>query len=271
MGSPEDGNNGIRVGVGTCALTSPDGSSVGLTSPGRVRSGNEDSFGLIPSRGLFVIADGMGGHNAGDVASEQAVRFLINHFDRTRIDSMRQRPESIEEELVTSVILSHEHIRELSSTKEEYEGMGTTLLLALVHGAHLHTCHVGDSRAYLVNRGGIAQLTYDHSMVGDLMRYGMMSTDEARKSPHRGQINQAAGAPFSIEPEYVRHNMAGSDVVLLCSDGLWEMLSDADIHSTVMSEATLAQAGTELVRKANQQGGKDNITVVLHCPAGTHF
>jgi len=248
---------------GSYSESSPDGSAFGITDIGLVRDINQDAFGIIPEIGLFVVADGMGGHKAGEVASKLAVGVIKEHFTEERVESMKNNPVFIEQELSSGIMRSHDKILEMSASNKELAGMGTTLILAFVHEGHVHTCHVGDSRAYIISPEGIFQITYDHSMVGELVRYGMMSTEEARHSPNRSQISQAAGAPFKIEPEYMKHPVEPGDFVLLCSDGLWEMLTDEEIRETVLSDCPIAEVGNELVRKSNELGGRDNIAVVL--------
>ncbi len=242
-----------RAGVESC---------FGATDTGIKRSRNEDYFKLCPEKGLYVVADGMGGHNAGDVASAEAVELVCNFFTEDRVEAMRELPELIPQELTGAIHEAHGHIVELSRTRPEYVGMGTTIMICFIHDRHLHVSHVGDSRAYVINRFGITQLTNDHSSVWEMVRDGRMTPEEARRSPLRNHISQAVGAPFALEPEYVREKLFRTDVVLLCTDGLWDMLSDEEIHSVVMSCDGPRQTVTELIRRANEEGGEDNITIV---------
>jgi len=235
----------------------------GDTDVGLVRSKNEDYFELLPDRGLYILADGMGGHNAGEVASVSAVKSLCDYFTSERVASLRNNPDTIRSEMIQSVQAAHQTIVDLSEGKPEYGGMGTTLIFSFVHDGALHICHVGDSRAYMVNTRSINQITNDHSGVWTLVKSGEMTSEEARHSPLRNQISQALGAPFPITPEYTKEPIDGSDIVLLCSDGLWDMLSDDEIHSIILDGDTLEHVGKELIRRANEEGGEDNITLVL--------
>ena len=176
---------------------------------------------------------------------------------------MRELPELIPQELAGAIDEAHGHIAALSRSRPEYLGMGTTMMICFIHDRYLHVSHVGDSRAYVVNRFGITQLTNDHSGVWEMVRDGRMTPEEARRSPLRNHISQAVGAPFALEPEYVCEKLFHNDVVLLCTDGLWDMLSDDEIHAVVMSCADPRMAVTELIRRANEEGGEDNITIVV--------
>ncbi|MCH8029132.1 MAG: Stp1/IreP family PP2C-type Ser/Thr phosphatase [Candidatus Dadabacteria bacterium] len=235
----------------------------GATDVGMVRVKNEDVYKLVPEKGVYILADGMGGHNAGEVASSRAVDLLCEYFSTSRLTDMTKNPEKIREEMSNAIKEAHDKIVQLARTKQDYRGMGTTAVVVFTRNRFLHICHVGDSRVYVINESGISQVTNDHSSVGDLVRAGKISVEEARTSPLRSQINQAIGAPFVIAPEYNREPVSESDIVLMCSDGLWDMLSDEEIHSVVLDGETLEDMGNELIRRANEVGGEDNITVVL--------
>lgn len=242
------------------------GLSYGVTDRGLKRQNNEDCFLLLPDRGIYVVADGMGGHNAGEVASRKAVEFISGYFSPELVDRMRRDPLAVKSHLTASLLEVHEVITALSGKKEVYKGMGTTLALAFLHKDLLHTCHVGDSRVYIAGEHGMRQVTSDHSEVWKLVQDGILSVDEARRSPLRNKINQAIGAPFPIKPEYNCLPLGKSDIILLCSDGLWDMLCDSEIYEIVVRSDTLKQAAKELVKAANERGGDDNITVVLVRP-----
>ncbi|MEM4407521.1 MAG: protein phosphatase 2C domain-containing protein [Candidatus Caldarchaeum sp.] len=237
--------------------------SYGVTDRGIKRRNNEDSFLLLPERGIYVVADGMGGHNAGEVASRKAVDFISSYFSPELVSKMRRDPLVAKSHLTDSFLKLHEVITALSGRKKVYTGMGTTLAGAFLHKDLLHTCHVGDSRVYVAGEHGIRQVTNDHSEVWKLVKGGVLSVDEARRSPLRNKINQAIGAPFPIKPEYNCLPLGKGDIVLLCSDGLWDMLCDSEIYEIVVGSNTLEQAAKGLVRAANERGGDDNITVVL--------
>jgi len=141
--------------------------------------------------------------------------------------------------------------------------MGSTIVVSFIDGNMLHTCHVGDSRVYVINPYSIRQVTNDHSTVAELVRLGEMTREEARHSPRKNEITQALGAPIPVRPECNQHVLHKGDVVLLCSDGLWEMLSDEEIQNIVVERKTVEGACRKLTEQANAAGGNDNITVVL--------
>jgi len=236
----------------------------GSTDIGRQREENEDSYLLMPEMGIYVVADGMGGHNAGEVASLNVVTALGEYFTAERVSEMRDDGEKVKEKMLDAVIEAHKRVMTVSGTSEEYTGMGSTIAISFISENVLHTCHVGDSRVYVINRSSITQITNDHSTVAELVRVGKMTREQARQSPLKNQITQALGVPFPLNPEYNRtYALNNGDVVLLCSDGLWDMLSDEDIQAVVMDNESVEDACTELIHQANEAGGDDNITVIL--------
>jgi serine/threonine protein phosphatase PrpC len=240
------------------------GSCYGATDIGKKRDGNEDCYLLMPELNIYMVADGMGGHNAGEVASLSAVKRLAEYFTAECVLKMNGNHGSIEAEMMYAVMAAHERVMEMSKNGRGYRGMGCTIAVSFIHDRILHTCHVGDSRVYVINSSNITQITRDHSTVAELVRIGEMTREEARHSPLRGEITQALGAITSIKPEYNRtYALNKDDVVLLCSDGLWEMLSDDEIQSIVAEKQDMKRACKELIHRANAAGGNDNITAVL--------
>ncbi|MGH7816662.1 MAG: PP2C family protein-serine/threonine phosphatase, partial [Candidatus Binatia bacterium] len=158
----------------------------------------------------------------------------------------------------------HRTVLEAARGREECRDMGTTLILAYVRGDQLFTCHVGDVRGYVRSAGGFAQITQDHSLVGALVRAGAITPEQARAHPRRNEILQAVGLPGGIIPEVNARILDNGDRVLLCSDGLWESLSDTEICAVVDSRGSIRRRATQLVDRANTAGGWDNITVVLY-------
>jgi len=232
----------------------------GATDVGRRRHYNEDCYLLLPEMGVYIVADGMGGHNAGDVASMNAVHAVAEYLASQYIPQRRNDAEKI---MINAVTEAHEKLVEMSRTNAEYAGMGSTIAVSFVHNNVLHTCHVGDSRVYIVNVSGITQITNDHSTVAELVRMGKMTSGEARYSPRKNEITQALGTPVPINPEYNQHSLKRDDVVLLCSDGLWSMLWDEDIWRIVIRRKTVKGACKGLIQQANAAGGDDNITAIL--------
>ena len=224
----------------------------GRTDVGRQRSANEDSFFVNPP--LFAVADGMGGAKAGEVASAVAVE---------AVEGATESGESAETELANIVRQANRRIYDLAVADESRRGMGTTLTLAKVHGDEVSLAHVGDSRAYLLRGGELEQLTRDHSLVAELERSGQITPEAAEHHPQRSIITRALGPEPDVEVD--TYTLAGrdGDAFLICSDGLTSMISDDEVASILRSAGSLDEAADELVRAANQSGGKDNITVIL--------
>jgi PPM family protein phosphatase len=222
------------------------------TDTGRQRRDNEDSaFARAP---LFVVADGMGGAQAGEVAS----RIAVEAFEQGLPDSG-----SPEERLATRVREANHQIYERSRADRGRAGMGTTLTAAYVDDAHLAIAHVGDSRAYLFRDGTLQRLTQDHSLVDELVRRGKLTEEQAAEHPQRSIITRALGPEPDVEVDTWSYPARAGDVVLLCSDGLTSMISEEKVARVLVAHADLQQAADELIREANEAGGRDNITVVL--------
>ncbi|HEX6583633.1 MAG TPA: Stp1/IreP family PP2C-type Ser/Thr phosphatase [Thermoleophilaceae bacterium] len=224
----------------------------GLTDVGRQRSANEDS--LVVSPPLFAVADGMGGAKAGEVASAVAVE---------AVESAQESSEPAEAQLAGIVREANRRIYDLAVADESRRGMGTTLTLAKVHGDDVSLAHVGDSRAYRLREGELKQVTRDHSLVAELERSGQITPEAAEHHPQRSIITRALGPEPDVEVD--TYTLAGreGDLFLICSDGLTSMISDDEVGSILRSAGSLKDAADELIRAANQSGGKDNITVIL--------
>lgn len=231
---------------------------VGRTDRGQLRQRNEDSLGIDERLGVAVVADGMGGLAHGDLASSVAVTAVIEH-----LQAAGHAPDIA----ALSAALSVANRRVHESAQAAATLMGTTaVLLALDHDRCL-IAHVGDSRAYRFHRGELSLLTRDHSMVQDMVERGLLSAAAARQSPSRNVITRAVGLDAAFEPDVQEVQIAPDDLVLLCSDGLWDMLDDERI-AAVLAGCGAGRAGLErvvdtLVDEANETGGLDNITVVL--------
>lgn len=228
------------------------GRSAGATDTGRRRRHNEDSYVCEPP--LFAIADGMGGAQAGEVASRLAAAVL----EETRGHELAG------EELVAELIQeANRRVFQRSSEDAAVSGMGTTMTVALVadDAASVVIGHVGDSRAYRIRAGALEQLTHDHSLVGELIRSGRLSPEEAESHPQRSVITRAVGTEPDVDVDTFTEATEPGDIYLLCSDGLTDMLSDAEIQGLVEGNE-LERALDGLIRAANSSGGEDNITVV---------
>ena len=219
---------------------------------GRQRRANEDSFFVRAP--LFVVADGMGGAQAGEVASRLAAETLA-----------RGLPDdgTAEQRLEARVREANSRIHEVSQGDRALNGMGTTITAAYLDGDELALAHVGDSRAYLLRDGELSRLTRDHTLVEELVRRGELTEEEAAEHPQRSIITRALGPEPDIDVDLRSHRVQAGDVLLLCSDGLTGMISEAEIEQILEDADSLGDAGRALVAAANEAGGRDNITVVL--------
>src|SRR5215217_7938941 len=225
---------------------------VALSDVGRHREGNEDS--MLEEPPLFVVADGMGGAQAGEVASSMAVETL---------SEMPPDDGTVEEDLVEAITEANRRIREKAQDDRDLSGMGTTLTAAFVHEGKITLAHVGDSRAYRYRDGELAQLTDDHSLVAELERHGKLTAAEARVHPQRSMILRALGIGAEVEVDTYCFVGEPGDVFLLCSDGLSGLVHDAVITEVLKDCETLEAAAEKLIELANLSGGPDNITTVL--------
>jgi protein phosphatase len=224
----------------------------GRTDVGRQRSANEDSLVVRPP--LFAVADGMGGAKAGEVASAVAVE---------AVEAAQESGEPAEAQLASIVRNANRRIYDLAVADESRRGMGTTLTLAKLHGDEVSLAHVGDSRAYRLRAGELEQLTRDHSLVAELERSGQITPEAAEHHPQRSIITRALGPEPDVEVDTYTLTGREGDLFLICSDGLTSMISDDEVRSILRSAGSLDAAADELVKAANQSGGKDNITVIL--------
>jgi protein phosphatase len=230
--------------------------AAGLTDVGQVRQGNEDSMHVGDS--VFAVADGMGGHAAGEVASALALEPIARLDGRVFGDDAQARSA-----LEDAVVAANRAVVEAAHADDTLQGMGTTLTAALFEGRRLHLAHVGDSRAYLLRRGRVTQMTRDHTFVQQLIDDGSITEEEAAVHPHRSVVTRAIGASTEVEIDLETLNLASGDAVLLCSDGLSGVVADDRIAELMISDRTPQQTVSELVRAANEAGGPDNITAVL--------
>jgi protein phosphatase len=225
---------------------------------GRRRRVNEDRYALAPDLGLFLVADGMGGHTAGQVASELAAEAAL-HAVRTLQDASA----SLSEKLRYAVVSANREIYQAGRQRPELSGMGTTLVALLLGEGRAALAHVGDSRAYLLRGGQMRRLTDDHSVVGELLRRREISEDAARDHPHRHVLTRALGVRPSVEPDLAEISPEPGDIFALCSDGLTIHVRDEDIADVIAGERDPQQAVDSLIDRANAGGGDDNITVLI--------
>jgi serine/threonine protein phosphatase PrpC len=241
-----------------------------LTDTGMVRDHNEDAIGTNEDMGLLVLADGMGGYNAGEVASGIAVQTIADlavegahREERNDIDPntglMRQTIV-----LRDAVARANKIIYQTAQSQTHCEGMGTTLVAAMFYDDKISIAHVGDSRAYRLRNDKFEQLTMDHSLLQELVDRGFYSEEEAQRSTNRNYVTRALGVEPTVEVEVHEYDVLPEDIYLLCSDGLPDMVEDEDIHLTISTfNASLDVVGQQLVQVANDNGGRDNISVQL--------
>jgi protein phosphatase len=261
---PEVTSSGHTNATEQRRLASPVDHLCAITDVGRVRDHNEDTFYISEDARVLIVADGMGGHEAGEVASALAVQVVADFFTPERQQAIAAGTEPLGPLLMQALEAAHRQVRDASQTREECHNMGTTLILAYIQGDHLYTCHVGDVRCYVQASAGLEQITQDHSVVGTLVQAGKLTPEEARVHPKKNELLQAIGLPHGIVPEVNTRVLANGDRALLCSDGLWESLSDGDVVTILAWDGSTRQRAIQLVDRANAAGGTDNITVVLY-------
>ncbi len=246
--------------------------AVGLTDVGRERDHNEDSYGLFPEFNLFVVADGMGGHRAGDVASKISVEAIEEFFRETEKDDITwpfqfdpNSPFSVNR-FITAVQVGNTRIFKRSNEEEDLQGMGTTVvgILGVENNNAMHVVHVGDSRCYRVRGNDIAVITLDHSLINDYLRAAPDLTPEQLAELPTNVITRALGMQDKVLVDHQTLETEVGDIMLLCSDGLNGMLDDSEIRDIVIANrGDLQQTARALIDAANTNGGDDNVTVVL--------
>jgi len=243
------------------------------TDPGLKRNHNEDYFSLIEDEQLFLVADGMGGHACGEVASKMAADVIREFFGRTKEDDstwpfkMDRQLSYLENRLVVGIKLANQRIFEAANRDMRLKGMGTTVVIGQIAGERFYIAHVGDSRCYRVRSGDVKQMTRDHSLLEDYKDARPdMSAEEQKKFPHKNVITRALGMRDSVQVDVSADDVKDGDVFLLCSDGLTGMVDEKRICDTIKGAGDLETAVAGLVEAANQAGGTDNITVLaLEC------
>ncbi len=243
---------------------------VGQTDTGRVREHNEDTIASDVDVGLLVLADGMGGYNAGEVASGIAVKTITNlvreglaREDLAALDRATglTRPSIVLRDAITR---ANKIIYQTARSQAECEGMGTTVVAALFYDNRISIAHVGDSRLYRQRGSQIAQVTMDHSLLQELVDRGFYSPEEAQRAANKNYVTRALGVEPQVEVEVQEHPVDKGDIFILCSDGLSDMVEDEDIRLTISTfGANLDTVAKQLIQLANENGGRDNVSVVL--------
>lgn len=245
--------------------------AAGASDVGLQREHNEDSFVVLKEYDLFVVADGMGGHRAGDVASKLATETISEFFKSTANDDVTwpfhfdTNLSEEENRLLTGIRVANRQIFERSSRSREYHGMGTTVVGAMFspRKGRMYIGHVGDSRCYRVRAGAIAQLTRDHSLINDYLLAMPDLTEEQRSELPKNVITRALGMQDQVVVDLQHDDPRPGDVYVLCSDGLSGMVTDEEILRIVAGAADIREACTQLIARANEHGGEDNVTAVL--------
>ncbi|TFY97905.1 Stp1/IreP family PP2C-type Ser/Thr phosphatase [Ramlibacter rhizophilus] len=236
-------------------------SDAGLTRPN-----NEDSVTVDADQRLAVLADGMGGYNAGEVASGMATTFIRSELGRWLAQAGgRANARELRRALEICVENANRAIFNAAHANRQYEGMGTTLVLAVFQDRRLVLGHIGDSRCYRLRGGRLVQLTRDHSLLQEQLDAGLITADQAATSTQRNLVTRALGVEDTVLLELAEHRVEAGDCYLLCSDGLNDMVDDQGIAAILQMQADLEHKADRLVETANANGGRDNVSVVLAC------
>lgn len=243
---------------------------VEVTDVGKVRDHNEDAIGAQPDIGLWVLADGMGGYNAGEVASGIAVKTIIDLVTQACKTEKRGDIESGTGYMRQTIVLrdailrANKVINQTAQSQPQCEGMGTTLVASLFYDNRVSIAHVGDSRMYRLRGNRFEQITMDHSLLQELVDRGFYSQEEAQRSTNRNYVTRALGVEANVEVEVQEIDVQKGDYFLMCSDGLPDMVEDEDIHLTISTFSNdVKTVGEQLIKLTNDNGGRDNVSVIL--------
>lgn len=235
--------------------------SFGKSAAGMQRKNNEDSIYTggekTPLNNIFIVADGMGGHNAGEIASQHAIDRFVEYVSKN-YDS-----ENILDVLVEGVINANKAVYDEAKNNESESGMGTTFTCACIENEKLYAVHVGDSRIYILRNSRLCQITNDHSFVMEMVKQGRITLEEARVHPKRNIITRAVGTEDTIDVDTVIKELKDGDIILICSDGLYGMMSDEEIEKIILGNENIEECIEKLIETANENGGKDNISAIL--------
>ncbi len=227
----------------------------GITDKGKQRKNNEDFLLLNESKSLYIVADGMGGHKAGEVASQLSCEYFIKYFNANF--------NNIKEHLFEIFNQTNNLVFNEAQKQDELSGMGTTFIACHIESNNAHFVHAGDVRAYLFRKNNLKQLTEDHSTIALMLKNKLITKEEAKEHPLRNNVNKALGIDENIKPDYTHLKILQNDLILLCSDGLWGMIDDEIIQNILKTTKNIELKTKELIKNANNAGGKDNITALL--------
>lgn len=224
------------------------------------RKTNQDYFyksDIIP---LFIIADGMGGHNAGEIASKMSTEIIAKYIEEKYNNDLDE--DDIKSIILKSIEMANIEVYDKSCSEEKYNGMGTTISLAVLHNKKLFIGHVGDSRVYIIRDGEIDKITEDHSLVAELFKQGSITREEARNHPQKNIITRAVGTDITINADLYEKDLNKNDIIVIATDGLTNIVSEKEIKDNILCEKDLDECSQELVLLAKNMGGQDNITIM---------
>ena len=247
-----------RVGAGRIIDDQGD-DWCGVSDVGTVREANEDMFLLSPEHRLLIVADGLGGHEAGEVASAVIVRAVYHAVAKEAQDKSGSR-----DVLADAFWRANEAVREYTTRHPRCRGMGATLVVALIDGNQATVGHVGDTRCYVSQGGRVRRLTNDHTTVGRLLRANLLTEDEARGHPARNVVSQAVMGDRDVRPDFIDVDLVEGDRLMLCSDGLWDEVRHGEIEKILAGEAPACEIALRLVDEAIAAGGNDNVTSIVY-------
>lgn len=234
------------------------------TDPGLARENNEDSVAVDETTRLAVLADGMGGYNAGEIASGMATAFIKSEMARWLTEAGKTaKIKEIRRALEICVENANRSIYNAASSNAQYSGMGTTLVVGVFQGAKLILGHIGDSRCYRLRAGEFTQITRDHSLLQEQIDAGLLTVEQAATSTYKNLVTRALGVDDTVMLELNEYDVEAGDIYLMCSDGLSDMVEDPEIGSVLLGQQSMDQMAEQLVAVANDHGGRDNISVLL--------
>lgn len=240
------------------------------TDPGRTRENNEDAVVFDNATHMGVLADGMGGYNAGEIASGMATAFIKSELARWLFEAGQQaQTREVRRAIEICVDNANRSIFNAANANSQYAGMGTTLVVGVFQGARLMLGHIGDSRCYRLRGGELLQITKDHSLLQEQMDAGLLTPEQAAISTNKNLVTRALGVEDTVMLELNEHQVEAGDLYLMCSDGLSDMVEDVAIAGIMQNGSSLDQMARELVSIANENGGRDNISVLLSQVTGT--
>ncbi|WP_324823716.1 Stp1/IreP family PP2C-type Ser/Thr phosphatase [Sinanaerobacter sp. ZZT-01] len=231
------------------------------TDRGRQRSNNEDAFFIMPAQRVYIVADGVGGHNSGEIASRFVVQQIAEYVAKNHIPATNGE-EELKQYLLKCLRQVNRQLYEMAKESQKNVGMATTLALVYMNDMKAYIVNVGDSRVYLIRDKLIRQITEDHTYVNQLLKSGAITKEEADCHPKRNMITRAIGAEYDLSPDFYQFKVYEGDLILMCTDGLYGELSEEKINAMAQGKRSMHRLANDYVKEANERGGKDNITVV---------